>query len=76
MQTHRLYPLITSSSEMTRAIKLASLPLSPTAVSGCGEGGGGRGGGGGGRGMTSDGGRQPYSAIPTSSLASAKAKDL
>ena len=71
-----MYPLKTSSSEMTRAIKLASLPLIPTAVSGRGEGGGGRGGGGGGRGMTSDGGRQPYSATPTSSPASVNDKDL
>ena len=73
---HRTYPLKTSSSEMTRAIKLASLPLSPTAVSGCEGGGGGRGGGGGGTGMTSDGGRQPYSATPTSSPVSVKDKDL
>ncbi len=61
---------------MTRAIKLASLPLSPIGVLGRGEGGGGRGGGGGGTGTTSDGGRQPYNATPTSSLASVNDIDL
>ena len=61
---------------MTRAIKLASLPFSPIEVLGCGEGRGGNGGGGGGTGMISDGGRQPYNATPTSSLASVKDKDL
>lgn len=52
----RTYPLSTSSSATTRAMKLVSLPSSPTAMSGRGEGGGGRGGGGGGTGMISDGG--------------------
>ena len=70
------YPLRTFSSVTTRATKLASLPLSPIAVSGRIEGGGGRGGGGGGRGMISDGGRQPYNATLTTSTASTKFKAL